>query len=407
MHEPIRTFVNSLFRSAPATPENEELRQEVLQNALDRYDDLIARGENPQKAYTQVINSIGDINRLIHRPAGEPKAPEKPAKKKRPFLAIWIAVGAAALATVLILPLIAFLFSFNDRPAHYRGDGFFDRLEDAVENYGDQLESELEDMGSGLSSTFSMLYDEFGTYTEGAAAVPADRVEEIYIDWPVGQINVAYHNGSDILLEETDTDLPLYWRVDEETLEIRFCKPGNGIRAEQKTLTVHLPTAWQWELELDTVSADAELTALTLRELEFDTVSGDLGFSGVISGTLHFDAVSGGLEAEGSCGVLESDTTSGSVSFTGTADRAEVSTVSGDSNLNLRQTPNSVEFDSTSGSLKLRIPGERSFRAKLNTASGELYSAWELRDDRYTGENTDEADFRFDTVSGSVHLQEP
>ncbi len=51
-----------LFEGAPNSI---EMRQEILQNTLDRYDDLIDQGKTPEAAYRIAISGIGDINELI------------------------------------------------------------------------------------------------------------------------------------------------------------------------------------------------------------------------------------------------------------------------------------------------------------------------------------------------------
>ena len=62
MREELIQYVNLLFAG---TKDCEEIRQEILQNTLDRYDDLIANGKVPQAAYRLAITRIGDINEIL------------------------------------------------------------------------------------------------------------------------------------------------------------------------------------------------------------------------------------------------------------------------------------------------------------------------------------------------------
>lgn len=62
MREQLIQYVNLLFAGAP---NSEEIRQEILQNTLDRYDDLIAQGKSPEAAYRLAISGIGDINEIL------------------------------------------------------------------------------------------------------------------------------------------------------------------------------------------------------------------------------------------------------------------------------------------------------------------------------------------------------
>lgn len=62
MREQLIQYVNLLFAGAPGS---EEMRLEILQNTLDRYDDLVSLGKSPEAAYRLAITGIGDINELL------------------------------------------------------------------------------------------------------------------------------------------------------------------------------------------------------------------------------------------------------------------------------------------------------------------------------------------------------
>ena len=107
MREQLVQYVSLLFAGAKNC---EDIQQEILQNTLDRYDDLIADGKTPEAAYRLAITGIGDINEILGKqdlvlPA-KPEAPrqdssnhDSPVKK----LLRAIAVGLYILSP---LPLI-------------------------------------------------------------------------------------------------------------------------------------------------------------------------------------------------------------------------------------------------------------------------------------------------------------
>ena len=81
MREQLIQYVNLLFAGAP---DSEDIRQEILQNTLDRYDDLIAAGKTPEAAYRLAISGIGDIHEILGTQEPEaPVQPEAPAKENR------------------------------------------------------------------------------------------------------------------------------------------------------------------------------------------------------------------------------------------------------------------------------------------------------------------------------------
>lgn len=67
MKEQLVQYVNLLFAG---TRGSEDIKQEILQNTLDRYDDLIAEGKSPEAAYRLAIIGIGDINEILGASGG-------------------------------------------------------------------------------------------------------------------------------------------------------------------------------------------------------------------------------------------------------------------------------------------------------------------------------------------------
>ena len=62
MREQLIQYVELLFAGAT---DSEDIKQEILQNTLDRYDDLVASGKVPEAAYRLAIAGIGDINEIL------------------------------------------------------------------------------------------------------------------------------------------------------------------------------------------------------------------------------------------------------------------------------------------------------------------------------------------------------
>ena len=105
MRDQLIQYVELLFAGAT---DSEDIKQEILQNTLDRYDDLIAQGKVPEAAYRLAIAGIGDINEIlgtdvprtvIAHPAANQDDGDTPTKK----LLRAVAVG---LYIICALPLI-------------------------------------------------------------------------------------------------------------------------------------------------------------------------------------------------------------------------------------------------------------------------------------------------------------
>lgn len=107
MREQLIQYVQLLFAGAA---DCDDTRQEILQNTLDRYDDLVAAGKTPEAAYRLAIMGIGDINEILGRTSGTPAVMPVPAvsqeKQDTPTKKILRAIGVG-LYILCPLPLFS------------------------------------------------------------------------------------------------------------------------------------------------------------------------------------------------------------------------------------------------------------------------------------------------------------
>ena len=107
MRDQLIDYVDLLFAGAE---DADDIKQEILQNTLDRYDDLVAQGKSPQAAYSLAISGIGDISMLLAQEI--PSAPEvlpspltvpSPFKDKKLMRAVAIAMYICCVIPVIAL----------------------------------------------------------------------------------------------------------------------------------------------------------------------------------------------------------------------------------------------------------------------------------------------------------------
>jgi hypothetical protein len=65
MEDKLRRYVDGLFARTAPTKKAVELKEEMLQNLQDKYDDLISEGKTPEAAYNIAIAGIGDVSGLL------------------------------------------------------------------------------------------------------------------------------------------------------------------------------------------------------------------------------------------------------------------------------------------------------------------------------------------------------
>lgn len=65
MNTKIKNFVEVLFGDIPKTKKAIELKEEILCNLNERYEEAIAEGKGDNQAYTDAIGSLGDVDSML------------------------------------------------------------------------------------------------------------------------------------------------------------------------------------------------------------------------------------------------------------------------------------------------------------------------------------------------------
>lgn len=108
MREQLIQYVNLLFAG---TRDCEDMKQEILQNTLDRYDDLIAEGKVPEAAYRLAIAGIGDINEILGTPASSPAYTRAAKPEAEPDDENKKKLRATAIGLYILCPIPLFIAS--------------------------------------------------------------------------------------------------------------------------------------------------------------------------------------------------------------------------------------------------------------------------------------------------------
>lgn len=105
MEANIRNYVESLFVSAPPSRKAVELKEEMIQNLIEKYNDLLTEGKTPEAAYNIAIAGIGDVSGLLQDLERDGVSPEVIAAH-REKTALFTAI-AVMMYIVSVVPLIA------------------------------------------------------------------------------------------------------------------------------------------------------------------------------------------------------------------------------------------------------------------------------------------------------------
>lgn len=93
MKQKLKEYVDVIFadaeRRSPANPQLAELKEEMLHDLWEKYDDLVASGKSPESAYHLAVTGIGDITDLLDAVTGTaseaapaPAAPAHESEKR-------------------------------------------------------------------------------------------------------------------------------------------------------------------------------------------------------------------------------------------------------------------------------------------------------------------------------------
>ncbi|MCH3964458.1 MAG: permease prefix domain 1-containing protein [Clostridium sp.] len=118
MHEKLRKSVEELFQNAPKTNRANELKEELLANLTDKYDDLVSSGKNEEDAFKIAISSIGDVDELIEELKNNDVFNYKNIEKQRKKSAILLSVSVGLyIMSVVVLILLSEVFMVNENVA--------------------------------------------------------------------------------------------------------------------------------------------------------------------------------------------------------------------------------------------------------------------------------------------------
>lgn len=89
MKAKLKEYMDTIFadaeKKAPDSQRLWELKEEMLRNLYDRYDDLLAGGKSPAAAYNAAVAGVGDVTELLDAVVGESDtdAESAPSKQKK------------------------------------------------------------------------------------------------------------------------------------------------------------------------------------------------------------------------------------------------------------------------------------------------------------------------------------
>lgn len=121
MEDKLRAYMDHLFRDVKPTRKSVELKEEILQNLVDKYQDLLGEGKSPEAAYNIAVASIGDMEDLLaglkKEELGVRSPDDEQIEQGRKKSAILISVSVMLYIMSLLPPILLSNTSYSDRLA--------------------------------------------------------------------------------------------------------------------------------------------------------------------------------------------------------------------------------------------------------------------------------------------------
>ena len=113
-----RGRLDELFENAPQTNKARELKEELLANLMDKYNDLTSSGKSEEEAFNITIAGIGDIDELLRglKESDVFNYKQMTEERKKSALIISVSIGLYIMSVVILI-LCSEVFKINDEIA--------------------------------------------------------------------------------------------------------------------------------------------------------------------------------------------------------------------------------------------------------------------------------------------------
>ena len=361
MNTKVTQMIELLFRDVAPSEEVQALREEVLNNCQDRFEDLVRGGLREEEALAAVMESLKGMEDVLKEyPRKEEEKTEESSEqaredtqeKKQPepdtaaFRPEEIHAIHAQLAGCDVEVLVGGdeILLEKDGPVHY------EREENGTLRIWQERIAENLFKGISLEesiSSFEHFGDAMNRLAKNFSQLFSGKMERMSQDREtrmVLRLPESFH--PEVRMRTTSGDISWKDAVPGDVFVLGTTSGDIQVRIDQSILLS--------ETEFSSTSGDAELH-LSAASARISTVSGDISW-------------------DGDAGVLEMNSTSGDAEAKGRIRLMNLNATSGDLNLELADDlPAEVKVNTVSGDIHLRLNGTRGeAAAKLQTVSGDI-----------------------------------
>lgn len=212
--------------------------------------------------------------------------------------------------------------------------------------------------------------------------IPLQQAQKISIHYIAEAVTLYSAEGDSIILKEyyNDPDPDVFAQITtaEDSITIRHGDRSAMFSTLRGFVELYLPRAFYGALNVKTVSGKiAAQGKLVLSDLVMSSTSGKIALGDVTAGAAVLSTISGGIEIDALQAIANLHSTSGSLRIGSAAGAGEFKTVSGAIEVPYHAVTGDLSLASTSGRLRLMVPGDLSFKLDASSVSGAIDSPFE------------------------------
>lgn len=206
------------------------------------------------------------------------------------------------------------------------------------------------------------------------AAIIAGRVDVITHDEPTTRIEIAQISGTDLEISFDNGVLTIEHR---DHNPLGWLKRLGTLSGQRIVLSIAVPA--ETAVRASTVSGEGLISGTTSSN-ELKTVSGSVMADGT-RGSLEVDTVSGEIIVRNHWGRFGAKSVSGEITASGELLAVRAKTASGDLSFDFHGEPDSLDLNSVSGDVTVRLPSNVGAALDVKTVSGRII----LDDQKFSG----------------------
>ena len=388
MNATICGMIDVLFKDTVDTIETRTMREELLNNCLEHYNDLISRGLSETEAIDAVVESLNGMKEVIDE---YPKKPDA-EKKEEPV---------------------------QEPEEEFKS--FFDQEQPEEEVPADRIYSsdDIRSIRTNLRSNDITV----GRSSDGLIHVRCEEPKQLICTEEGNRLSIRVDSewqkiGKDKNLKPDEMSMKGILSFVGKVLS----KVASDISTAGAEVFIDLPEKMDGDIDLNSMSGDIEVSGCSAPKMTLHSTSGDISYAAPddadidrisassASGDIHIScnakeaegsSISGDVIVNGDFRNAKIKSTSGSIRLNGCAREIYAHTVSGSNNVTLQNTDaRRIDAASTSGNVNIELPaGTPSVHANRKSVSGSTRCSFA------DAGNGAQLQINASTVSGSVRIQ--